>query len=112
MPTSTVCACDLFPAYSSKLHCDAPLPPEFANLCLPCVYTVCSSVGSVATAALYRWMPQVEDELSTYGSVYRTGEVAEITAAIPKKAANAAVARAVRCAEQLLERLGAAAGGA
>ena len=62
--------------------------------------------------ALYFWMPQVEDELNAYGSLYLGSEVADITASIPKKIANAAVARAVRCAEQLLGRLGVVAGGA
>ena len=44
-PSSTMCGCDLFPAYSSKQLCDAKLPPKCDRICLLCVYSLCSSLG-------------------------------------------------------------------
>lgn len=110
-PTSTVCACDLFPVYSSKLHCDAKLPPELAHLCLLCVYSLCSSLGTELLSVLYHWVPHVENEVGTYYcSLYPDSEAEAITAAIPKKVLKANVARTDRCVQQLLDRLGAPAG--
>ena len=109
LPTSVpaIRPCDLFPVDSSKLHCDAKLPPELDHLCLACVYLVCSSCGPAALSALYHWVPHVENEVdSFYIGMYPEEEVKAITGAIPENARKADEQRTVRCAQQLLARLG------
>ena len=108
-PSSTMCGCDLFPAYSSKQLCDAKLPPECDRICLLCVYSLCSSLGEAALNTLYGWVPVVDDEICTYyGSLYSDREIADITAALPQRVVKSHNARTALCARQLSDRLGAA----
>ena len=101
----------MFPVYSSKLPCDARLPPEIDHLCLLCVYSLCSSLGSPVLSALYHWVPHVESEVDTcYIPLYSEEEAEKIAASIPQKTLEANDLHTDRCARQLLARLGVSAG--
>jgi len=106
-PTSPICPCDLFPVYSSKLHCDVKLPPEFDGLCLSCAFYLCMSLGAPVLSALSHWLPSAEAEVKKFHSpLYSATEATAVTTTIPQKARKAYDARIARCAQQLLVRLG------
>jgi hypothetical protein len=104
---STVCACELFPVYSAKSHCDEKLPPEFDKLCLVCVYSLCSTLAAPALNVLYQLLSDVDMQIACYyGPCYEDSEIRDINAAITEKRRKLQDARNARAARQFLARLG------
>ena len=82
-----MCPCDLFPAYSAKLHCNDKLPPELDGLCLSCAFYLCVSLANgrlgdpaPVLRALGHWLGPAEAEVSAfYTSLYSTAEAARFS---------------------------------
>ena len=66
MPTSRICACDLFPVYASKVEGLPRLAPELDAFCLRCICANVVALGEPVMRALERWAPGFEPEMEVY----------------------------------------------
>ena len=66
MPTSRICACDLFPVYASKVEGVPKLPRELDAFCLRRISANVVSLGEPVLRGLETWAPGFEPEMEAY----------------------------------------------
>jgi hypothetical protein len=66
LPTSSMCPCNLFPVYASKVEGVAKLPPELNAFCLQCISANVVTLGGPLVRALESWAPGFVPEMEAY----------------------------------------------
>ena len=108
-PSSSMCACQEFPVYSSKLLLlsdDVRLPPELDHLCLMCILDVCSHIDTEMQSQLAHWLPAIEDEVHwVYADFYDDNERQRIASSITQQDSDQLYIVIQRRAQQLMAKL-------
>ena len=109
LSNASMCCCQEFPVYSSKLllsSSEMRLPPELDHLCLLCVFALCSCLGPQMQSMLLHWRPDIASEIETYyAQFYTNDESLAIASSITPQQREQIDVASQRCAQHLTAKL-------